>query len=265
MKKLCYLLIFAVLFFLFTPLNPAFSGDEKTVDSQGTNEKKAVSELSDITGQEYFYEDMGEIEEEQDISDPFEPVNRVFFQFNDRLYFWGVKPLCKAYNKVMPERARRGIKSFFSYVNTPVRAANCILQGKFKGFVREVARFIINTTAGCLGFRDAAFEDYHIEKNQEDFGQTLGFYGIGFGPYLVIPLIGPSSIRDGVGRFADAFAYVPNYYMDFWASSGRSAFEVVNEVSLELGEYESFKETAIDPYVSIRQAYYQYRKKQVEK
>ncbi len=216
-----------------------------------------------IMGEDYLSEETEEGAE--DISDPLEPVNRVFYHFNDKLYFWFIKPVCKGYNKVVPEPARRGIRAFFSNVYTPVRAANCLLQGKIVGFWKEVARFIINTTAGGLGFRDAALEDYNVSKSTEDFGQTLGFYGIGFGPYLMIPFIGPSSLRDAAGSAADSFMYPPNYYMNTWESMGRTAYRKINDVSLRLGEYENFKETAIDPYVSIRQAYYQYRLKQIKK
>ncbi|NPA95023.1 MAG: VacJ family lipoprotein [Thermodesulfobacteria bacterium] len=216
-----------------------------------------------ILGEDYLSEDTSDGSE--DISDPLEPVNRVFYHFNDKLYFWVLKPVCKGYSKVVPEPARKGIRSFFSNIYTPVRAANCLLQGKFTGFWREIARFIINTTAGGLGFRDAAEEDYHVAKSSEDFGQTLGVYGLGFGPYLVIPFIGPSSVRDAVGSAADSFMYPPNYMMNTWESMGRSAFRKINDISLRLGEYESFKEMAIDPYIAIRQAYFQYRIKQIKK
>ena len=201
----------------------------------------------------------------EDLSDPLEPVNRVFYHFNDKLYFWAVKPVAKTYSKLVPEPARRGLRAFVSNVYTPVRATNCLLQGKFAAFWREVARFIINTTSGCLGFRDAAFEDYHVKKSKEDFGQTMAVYGLGFGPYIVIPFIGPSSVRDGIGLAADGYMYPPNYFMNMWQIAGRSTGETVNDMSLRIGEYESFKETAIDPYVSMRQAYYEYRKKQISK
>ena len=262
-SSICIVLLAFTFFFLMNLLYP--------VDSMALQDQPSVagttSDNSDnedwILGEDYLYEETEEGLE--DISDPLEPVNRVFYHFNDKLYFWFIKPVCKGYNKVMPETARKGIRSFFSNVYTPVRAANCLLQGKLTGFWREIARFIINTTAGGLGFRDAALEDYKVSKSTEDFGQTLGHYGLGFGPYLVIPFIGPSSLRDAAGSVADSFMYPPNYFMDTWESMGRTAFRKINDVSLRLGEYESFKETAIDPYVSIRQAYYQYRLKQVKK
>lgn len=243
----------------------ALATQENAQVQKGKNIGADNGNNGDWIEEEYLEEDVSDEEMEEDISDPIEPVNRLFFKFNDNLYFKVVKPFCKVYNKVVPETARRGIRSFFSHVYTPVRAANCLLQGKVDGFVREVARFIINTTAGGLGFRDAAFEDYKVKKSAEDFGQTLGFYGLGAGPYLVIPFIGPSSLRDAVGTAADSFMYPPNYYLDGWTTTGLTTYRRVNDVSLRLGEYEAFKETAIDPYVSIRQAYYQYRKKQIEK
>ncbi len=235
--------------------------DSSTVHSANKADDQALNMEEDDS---YLEEWTGEAGT-SDLSDPFEPVNRVFYHFNDKLYFWGIKPVCKVYNKVLPEPARRGLKNFFSNVYTPVRAANCLLQGKFAGFWKEIARFIINTTSGYLGFRDAAFHNYKVEKSTEDFGQTLAVYGLGNGPYLVIPFIGPTTVRDGVGMAADGYMNPPNYFLSFWEIVGKSAGEKVNEVSLRLGEYESFKETAIDPYVSIRQAYYQYRQKQIKK
>ncbi len=251
---------FFLLLIAFSGPQPACAADNQAAVKSDTN----TSENEDwILGEDYLSEEAEESNE--DISDPLEPVNRVFYHFNDKLYFWVLKPVCKGYNKVMPETARKGIRSFFSNLYTPVRAANCLLQGKITGFWREIARFIINTTAGGLGFRDAALEDYNVPKSSEDFGQTLGVYGLGFGPYLVIPFIGPSSVRDAAGSAADSFMYPPNYFMNMWESMGRSAYRKINDVSLRLGEYESFKETAIDPYVAIREAYYQYRLKQLKK
>ncbi len=253
--------ILLVLFFSYLAPLPVVAGED-----QATLSSSNASDDSEdwLMGEDYLSEGAGQ-QGTEDISDPLEPVNRVFYHFNDKLYFWFIKPVCKGYNKIVPAVARRGIRAFFSNVYTPVRAANCLLQGKITGFWKEIARFIINTTAGGLGFRDAAFEDYNVSKSNEDFGQTLGFYGLGFGPYLVIPFIGPSSLRDAAGSAADSFMYPPNYFMNIWENMGRSAYRKVNDVSLRLGEYENFKETAIDPYVSIRQAYYQYRLKQVKK
>lgn len=218
-----------------------------------------------IAEDDSYLEEWSGNETSEDLSDPLEPVNRVFYHFNDKLYFWGIKPVCKAYNKVLPEVVRTGLKNFVSNVYTPVRATNCLLQGKFAGFWKEIARFIINTTSGYLGFRDAAFHNYKIEKSKEDFGQTLAVYGLGNGPYLVIPFIGPSTVRDGIGFAADGYMNPPNYFLNFLEIMGKSAGETVNDVSLRLGEYENFKETAIDPYVSMRQAYYQYRQKEINK
>ena len=265
-------IITSILIGLFTLLScgifnvtNSMAGQDKADIQNGQISETDTNDNDDwISDEEYLDEDISE-GEMSDISDPIEPINRFFFKFNDNLYFKVIKPFCKVYNKIVPETARRGIRSFFSHVYTPVRAANCLLQGKIDGFVREVARFIINTTAGGLGFRDAAFEDYHVEKSGEDFGQTLGVYGLGAGMYLVIPFLGPSSLRDAVGTAADSFMYPPNYYLDGWTSTGLTVYKRINDVSLRLGEYESFKETAIDPYVSVRQAYYQYRKKQIAK
>ncbi len=262
MKKFNPLLIIfmAVVFFSGIGFSNLYADE---ADGEHITGKTGVQALN-MEDDDYLEEYTGETGT-SDLSDPLEPVNRVFYHFNDKLYFWGIKPVCRVYNKVLPEPARRGLKNFFSNIYTPVRAANCLLQGKFAGFWKEIARFIINTTSGYLGFTDAAYHNYKVEKSTEDFGQTLAVYGLGNGPYLVIPFIGPTTVRDGVGLAADGYMNPPNYFLGFWEILGKSAGEKVNEVSLRLGEYESFKETAIDPYVAIRQAYYQYRQKQVNK
>ncbi|RUM91668.1 MAG: VacJ family lipoprotein [Thermodesulfatator sp.] len=260
-----YLFFLFMIVFAMTCANITLASDSSLDAAQGEAAVQAQDSSLNMEEDESYLEEWTGESGVSDLSDPLEPVNRVFYHFNDKLYFWGIKPVCKVYNKVFPEPVRRGFKNFFSNVYTPVRAANCLLQGKVAGFWKEIARFIINTTSGYLGFRDAAFQNYRVEKSNEDFGQTLAVYGLGNGPYLVIPFIGPTTLRDGAGIAADGYLNPPNYFLSFYEIMGKSAGEKVNDVSLRLGEYESFKETAIDPYVSIRQAYYQYRQKQIAK
>ena len=199
------------------------------------------------------------------IRDPFEPINRVFFHFNDKLYFWILKPVATGYKKVTPDQFRVCVRNFFSNLTMPIRAVNCLLQGKFIGFGSELLRFLVNSTAGMLGLMDPAQTALKLEKQDEDFGQTLGVYGLGPGFYINWPFLGPSSVRGTIG-------FAGNYYLDpvAWVSIDFGewvvirAGELVNTTSLSLGEYEALKKAALDPYVAMRDAYYQYRQNKIK-
>ena len=198
------------------------------------------------------------------MADPLEPVNRVFFDFNDKLYFWVLKPAASAYKAALPEEMRVDVRNFFSNVTTPVRLVNCLLQANFKCAGNESARFLINTTLGFVGFVDQAKKDFHIEKSEKDLGQTLGLWGIGPGFYINWPILGPSNVRDTVGYVGDMFLDPQNYLItSFPINLGVRAYSQVNDTSLKIGEYEDFKAAAIDPYIALKDAYYQYRKKKV--
>lgn len=197
--------------------------------------------------------------------DPLEPMNRFFFNFNDKLYFWAIKPVSTVYAKVIPVDLRICIRNAFDNLLAPVRIVNNLLQGKVKSSGTEVVRFVVNTTVGIGGLVDAAKTDFHIEEKDEDLGLTLGTYGAGEGVYFCWPFIGPSNVRDTIGLVGDSFI-TPLYYLtggNFYASVGLKAEERVNNVSLRLGDYERFKAAAIDPYISMRQAYRQSREKKI--
>jgi phospholipid-binding lipoprotein MlaA len=197
---------------------------------------------------------------EGEIYDPIEPVNRAFFHFNDKLYFWVIKPVATGYKKVFPEPLRVSVRNFFNNICMPVRAVNCLLQGKIKGFGTEIIRFVVNSTMGVCGFGDAAKTAFNIDKRDEDFGQTLGFYGLGPGIYINWPLLGPSSIRDTVGIAGDGFLTPVNYVEPFKYSIAIKGYDQVNRTSLSLGQYEALKKAAFDPYISLREAYYENRR-----
>jgi len=205
-----------------------------------------------------------EDEEIELIADPFEPLNRAFFQFNDKLYFWFLKPVATGYEKVVPKGIRIGVKNFFSNLSMPVRAVNCLLQGKIDGVGDELARFVVNSCTGMLGFMDPAKQALNINKHDEDFGQTLGFLGFGPGLFINWPVIGPSSIRDTVGLVGDGFLNPLNYAIDTTKYNlAVKGYEGVNQTSLQLGEYEALKKAAVDPYISFREAYHQYRRNKI--
>lgn len=194
------------------------------------------------------------------VADPLGPFNRAMFVFNDRLYFWLLKPLARGYNVIVPEIGRKGVRNFFDNLFVPVRFANCVLQGKGNAAADELARFVTNTTIGFLGFADPAWDLYEIPAHDEDFGQTLGAYGVGNGFYIVWPVFGSSTLRDSVGWAGDAFYTNPLFYLDDLAwTIGIGSYRRFNEVSLRLGEYEAIKEAAIEPYEAVRDGYIQFR------
>ncbi len=210
-------------------------------------------------------DDWEDLDEAVSVWDPFESFNRYMFIFNDRLYFWGLKPVATAYTWVMPEPLRVGINNGWFNLSTPIRFANCLMQLKFKEAGIEVARFFINTIMGIGGIGDPAERMFGLHRVNEDLGQTLATWGIGFGPYLVLPLLGPSCPRDAVGMLGDSYLYPLNYYIGkVWQGAAMRVGKEINLRSLQLGEYEDFKASSLDPYVAVRSAYYQYRRSAVE-
>ena len=244
---------------------------------------KAADEFGDVTekdvgekpSDEYgnVTEEEGKTAEAPQIADPIEPWNRAMYHFNDKLYFWALNPVAKGYKFVVPEDIRGLVSNFYQNLRAPIRIVNNVLQGRMSYAGKELARFFINSTMGVGGLRDCAKECFGITGRDADFGQTLGKYGVGQGFYIVWPFLGPSSARDSVG-FVGNWYLVPTAYI-VWPTSSRDdlinplsvilyAHWMVNDTTFHLGEYEIFKEAAIDPYVAMRDAYAQNRKKKVD-
>ena len=141
---------------------------------------------------------------------------------------------------------------------------NCLLQGKGDGADTELHRFVINTTVGILGFGDPALDQYGLEPVREDLGQSLAVYGLGDGFYIVWPLLGPSTARDSVGMLGDWFLNPVTYVESTEAAIGIAAIKISNQGSLNIGEYETFKSITVEPYVGMREAYTQYRHRQIQ-
>ncbi|MBI4764432.1 MAG: VacJ family lipoprotein [Deltaproteobacteria bacterium] len=199
------------------------------------------------------------------IADPLEPFNRAMFQFNDKLYFWLLKPVAQGYNKVVPEPARKGVKNFFTNLGFPKRFFGSLLQGDFRGAAAELGRFAVNTLWGAGGFLDpSSDQQLDIPKREADLGQTLGVYGIGQGFFIIWPILGPSSARDSLGMVGDYFWDPLSYISPWYDSVGVKSYQEVNDVAFRIGDYESFLEATIDPYVALRDAYTQYRLKKIE-
>ncbi len=210
----------------------------------------------DLLIDEEEYLDEGDL-----LYDPLEPMNRLFFEFNDKLYFWVLKPVKTGYSAILPDDIRQCIGNFFYNLASPIRLINNVLQGKFESAGIVVARFFINTTLGVYGFGDPAQREFHLEPQPGDFGQTLGVFGLGEGIYFCWPVLGPSNIRDTVGFVADIYMH-PMVYVEtnFTEKAIYYSTNRINTLSLAPEVYEDVKKYALDPYVATRQAYYEYRK-----
>ena len=245
---------------------PAIRNSESVLLAQA-DISSSHSDMDDGSFDDDFIDDLDDFEEpHESIADPLEPFNRAMYHFNDKLYLWVLNPAAKGYSAVVPQPARKGIKNFFKNISFPVRFVNCIFQGKFKGAGIEIDRFLINSTIGIAGFMDIAANKFDLNEHDEDFGQTLGSHGIGHGFFINWPFLGPSSVTDTVGSVGDAFLEPLNYVdMETKYKLALRGFKLVNKTSLRLGEYEDLKKASLDPYVALRDAYYQYRQSEIKK
>ncbi|PXF56602.1 MAG: VacJ family lipoprotein [Deltaproteobacteria bacterium] len=209
-------------------------------------------------------DDLEEDEAVPQVHDPLERLNRGIFAFNDFFYFKFLKPVARGYGFITPEPVRVRVKNFFYNIGFPVRFVNDILQIKFKRAGQGTCRFVFNSTVGILGFFNPAQKYSWMNPLPEDTGQTFGTWGIGNGFYIVLPILGPSTLRDSVGVAGDYCLQPVSYIRPFYISLGARSYEVVNKTSLSIGEYESLKESALDPYTAFKDAYIQYRKKAIQ-
>lgn len=203
----------------------------------------------------------------QVVADPLEPWNRAMFTFNDFLLDRVGRPISRGYVKVTPKFFRTGVKNFFHNLAFPVRFVNNLMQGRGKAAGVEMSRFVLNTTAGLGGLFDVAAHHKPIVpvEDAEDFGQTLGVWGIGEGFYIVWPVLGSSTVRDTVGIAGDYFLTPTSYVSPWELSLGIKALKTVNELDDVLDLYDSLKRSSVEPYSSVRDAYVQHRRARIEK
>ncbi|MFA5138418.1 MAG: VacJ family lipoprotein [Elusimicrobiota bacterium] len=198
---------------------------------------------------------------------PFDPLigyNRFMFKVNDKFMLYVAKPLAKGYGFIVPEPARVAVDRAYSNLYFPVRFINCTMQAKLKGSATELGRFVVNSTVGIGGLFDPAGRWLGWEPCEEDFGQTLAAYGMGEGFPLVLPILGPTNLRDGAAM-APRFLVNPlTYLAGFETNLAVTAGERFNYLSLHIEEYESIKRDALDPYTFIRDAYKQNREKKIK-
>jgi phospholipid-binding lipoprotein MlaA len=212
-------------------------------------------------------DDYDDAADDEVIADPLEPWNRFWFRFNNFFYLHVAKPAYQGYAAITPPQLRSGFSNFFHNLWFPVRFVNNILQFRLFEAGVEFGRFFINTTT-TLGFANIARDKKTIvpvDPSGEDFGQTLGRWGIGHGFYIVWPFIGPSSPRDTLGRIGDLFAD-PFFYVSPWElATGSEMYLRFNDLGELLPLYEDMRRAAVDPYIAMRQAYVNYRRVQVNR
>lgn len=221
------------------------------------------SEALSMDDDDDYLDDLDDEESLTGVADPFEGVNRAIFVFNDKFYFWVLKPIAGGYKSVVPSPCRVGVKNFFHNITAPVRFASCLLQLKVDAAAGELGRFMVNSTIGVLGFGNPAKNDPALNPPPEDLGQTLGVYKIGNGFYVVWPFLGPSTLRDSIGMVGQSYVNPVSYVEPLELYVAVQGLKTVNATSFRIGDYESLKDAALDPYTAFRDAYIQSRKTKV--
>lgn len=197
--------------------------------------------------------------------DPWESFNEKMFSFNYNLDRYVLKPVAKGYNFIMPDRLQQMIDSGFDNLLVVQRVVNNLLQGRPLGATAELGRFLINSTLGIGGLFDIAKQEFNLQKTRADFGQTLGIWGVGPGPFLVLPLLPPLTVRDGIGTAVDGAMDPLSYVLPFiWTRLGMKIGNTINDRSLNLDLYQGFEETTVDLYSAVRNGYLQRRENMIK-
>lgn len=267
-----------------TMLATGCAGKSGTVKPQGTTDTRAEANQNPSPSPAEAHADepfdpfakAGEATGEE--YDPWEPVNSNIFEFNLKLDRYVLKPVAKGYNFIMPDLAQVGVSNFFYNIRFVPRFLNNVFQGKMKGAGIELGRFVVNSTVGIAGFIDVA-KKIDLVTPEEDLGQTLGFYGVKPGPYLVLPFLPPFTVRDFVGFVGDVFLNPINWLVlpiievegvpsvidheDRMTTSiiqtGSRVGEVINDRSRNLEKFQGVEEATLDLYTAVRNAYLQKR------
>jgi phospholipid-binding lipoprotein MlaA len=227
---------------------------------------------SSLTAQDDFLSEddlfADDFEEVTSIADPFEGLNRSIFKFNDFFYMKILGPVAQIYHNVTPDPVENGFYNFFDNLKYPVRLTANLLQLKVEESFQETGKFLVNSTLGVGGFHKASDSFPALNPPPEDLGQAFGSWGVGEGFYIVIPFLGPSNARDFVGRFADR---VPDVISTPWTLVDDSmdrfyigAVDLITDSPRLMYRYKAFTESAIDPYVAMKDGFSQYRSQQIK-
>jgi phospholipid-binding lipoprotein MlaA len=201
--------------------------------------------------------------------DPWEDFNRSIFRFNDALSRTVAEPVSRAWRFAVPDVARTGMRNFFVNIAFPIRVLNTTLQAKPIATGQEVFRFAINSTFGLAGLVDVATHGWNMPLHREDFGQTLGYWGVGQGPYFMLPFFGPSTVRDTFGLAVDVTTGALTFSaigvsVPFFATFAAQAGNYINSQSFVVDAVDRERENALDFYAAVRSAYLQFRQARVE-
>ncbi len=197
-----------------------------------------------------------------DPADPIEGINRSVFAFNDALDSYLLEPVAKGWDFMLPDPVLRSVDNVFSNARYPIDLVNMLLQGELRESGVATGRFVLNTTLGMAGMFDIA-ATAGLEKHHEDFGQSLGVWGAGANPFLMLPFLGPSNPRDGAGTLADSLLTVWPYFVDTYITWGVGTVYVVNRRAMVLDEVAAAKESSLDYYSFVRNAYHQHRRAEI--
>ena len=275
---------FAILYISLVPMMGfyAFAQENAPASSEAVPEAEVAADTDEEEEgfDDEFEDEFGDAEKE--VFDPLSGYNIVMTEFNDGFYVYFVDPVARGYRWVLPYAARRGVKNFFHNLLFPLRFVNNALQLKIKNAGEEFLRFSINSTIGILGFWDPAKEWFDLEAHEEDFGQTLGYYGVGGGFHVVLPFLGPSNVRDMFSLYPDMqmdpVNYVENRPYNFPKQEGEyqgvskqtlqevdlTLLKIINRESLRIGQYANLKKDAIELYPFLRDVYEQNRAKLIK-
>lgn len=202
-------------------------------------------------------------EEVIEIYDPWEPMNRAIYSFNVMVDDYAIKPMAKGYRSVVPDLVKTGVSNAYDNFAYPVTIVNDFLQGKFVQGCADIGRFIVNTTVGIIGVFDVA-QHINLPEHREDFGQTFGKWGVGEGPYLVLPLLGPRNVRDAVGLVGDILVDPLYQVKGPGAQNALVAVDVV-DYRYRLLDATDLVDEALDPYAFVRESFTQQRRSLITK
>ncbi len=205
---------------------------------------------------------------ESSVHDPWEGYNRSIFRFNEGVSRFFAEPVAKAWKFTIPDFARTGLRNVFVNIAFPIRVANTVLQLKPLETGQEIARFVTNVSFGVGGLFDPASYALNLPMNREDFGQTLGYWGVPPGPFFMLPIFGPSTVRDTFGLVGDIAVSVVTFSaagvsVPFFATFAAQAGNFINSQSFVVDDIKRERESSVDFYASVRNAYVQFRENRI--
>lgn len=238
--------------------------EEKPAEREDASEDNPFEsdELDDFAEDDPFATSEEDISERED--DTAESYNRFMFGINEGFMDYILTPVAKGFRAIIPEQGRVALGNAFYNLSAPARLVSSMVQLDADKSGRVLGRFLINTTVGLGGFMDVAEDEFEIKKVHEDFGQAMAVRGVPAGPYIVLPIFGPSTARHAVGRVVDAALNPLSYFgAGFLINAGVSSTELVNQYSFVIEDMEGLKESSIDPYEGMRHFYLEIREKQI--